>query len=80
MTFQKISMSEMNNKIENVLLNKNEQQLFLMEFLIDRINIPTVCAMQEEMLPSTTCVSFQVHVSSFFFVDFTLYTYLIKIK
>ncbi|XP_015586035.1 uncharacterized protein LOC107263388 [Cephus cinctus] len=37
-----------------------EQQLFLMEFLVDRVNVPSVRAMHEEMLPVTTCVSFQI--------------------
>lgn len=36
------------------------QQLFLMEFLVDRVNIPNVRAIGEQTLPATTCVSFQV--------------------
>ncbi|KAK0180802.1 hypothetical protein PV327_003147 [Microctonus hyperodae] len=39
----------------------DDQQLFLIEFLVERVNVPTVRAMQEEdILPSTTCVSFQI--------------------
>ncbi|XP_015517060.1 uncharacterized protein LOC107222283 [Neodiprion lecontei] len=37
-----------------------EQQLFLMEFLVDKVNIPSVRAMHDDMLPVETCVSFQV--------------------
>ncbi|KAK0093531.1 hypothetical protein PV326_013341 [Microctonus aethiopoides] len=38
----------------------DEQQLFLIEFLVERVNVPAVRAMQEDILPSTTCVSFQI--------------------
>ncbi|KZC08360.1 hypothetical protein WN55_09264 [Dufourea novaeangliae] len=38
----------------------DEQQLFLIEFLVDRIKIPVIRAMQEELLPACTCVSFQI--------------------
>ncbi|XP_035733550.1 uncharacterized protein LOC118446700 [Vespa mandarinia] len=38
----------------------DSQQLFLIEFLVDKINIPAVRAIHEEMLPVTTCVSFQI--------------------
>lgn len=38
----------------------DSQQLFLIEFLVDRINIPAIRAIHQEMLPVTTCVSFQV--------------------
>lgn len=39
----------------------NQQQLFLIEFIIHQVNIPTVRAMHDEVLPNTqTCVSFQV--------------------
>nr|XP_012234226.1 PREDICTED: uncharacterized protein LOC105679031 [Linepithema humile] len=31
-----------------------------MEFLIDKINIPTIRAIHEEILPARTCVSFQI--------------------
>ncbi|XP_078043409.1 uncharacterized protein LOC144473428 isoform X2 [Augochlora pura] len=37
-----------------------EQQLFLIEFLVDRVKIPVIRAMQDELLPACTCVSFQV--------------------
>ncbi|KAK2581910.1 hypothetical protein KPH14_002366 [Odynerus spinipes] len=39
---------------------EGNHQLFLIEFLIDRVNIPAVRAIYQEMLPVTTCVSFQV--------------------
>ncbi|XP_015184046.1 PREDICTED: uncharacterized protein LOC107070397 [Polistes dominula] len=38
----------------------DSQQLFLIEFLVDKVNIPAIRAIHEEMLPVTTCVSFQV--------------------
>ncbi|XP_063984309.1 uncharacterized protein LOC135166174 [Diachasmimorpha longicaudata] len=38
----------------------DEQQLFLIEFLVDRVNVPGVRAMHDEILPALTCVSFQV--------------------
>lgn len=38
----------------------DNQQLFLIEFLVDKINIPAIRAIHQEMLPVTTCVSFQV--------------------
>ncbi|XP_012285952.1 uncharacterized protein LOC105702731 [Orussus abietinus] len=41
-------------------MEATEQQLFLMEFLVDRVNIPSVKAIQEDVLPVTTCVSFQI--------------------
>lgn len=41
--------------------NKEQQQLFLMEFLVDRVNVPAVKAMHNEIMPATTCVSFQVN-------------------
>ncbi|EZA60159.1 hypothetical protein DMN91_010069 [Ooceraea biroi] len=41
------------NKIEDM-------QLFLMEFLIDTVNIPSVRAIQKEVLPVRTCVSFRI--------------------
>nr|XP_033328287.1 uncharacterized protein LOC117221435 isoform X1 [Megalopta genalis] len=37
-----------------------EQQLFLIEFLVDRVKIPVIRAMQDEPLPACTCVSFQI--------------------
>ncbi|KAG7202341.1 hypothetical protein KM043_018669 [Ampulex compressa] len=39
---------------------EGEQQLFLFEFLVDKVSIPVVKAMCEELLPSVTCVSFQI--------------------
>lgn len=36
-------------------------QLFLMEFLIDKVNIPAIRAIHKEILPARTCVSFQVN-------------------
>lgn len=36
------------------------EQLFLLEFLVDRVNIPAIRAIHEEILPSRTCISFQV--------------------
>ena len=47
-------------------MSDSEQQLFLIEFLIERVNIPSVRAMLDEMLPVTTCVSFQVILPNFF--------------
>ncbi|XP_012259382.2 uncharacterized protein LOC105687977 [Athalia rosae] len=41
-------------------MEDQEQQLFLMEFVVDKVNIPSVRAMYDEILPSVTCVSFQV--------------------
>ncbi|XP_031828395.2 uncharacterized protein LOC116425175 [Nomia melanderi] len=38
----------------------DEQQLFLIEFLVDRVKIPVIKAMQDELLPACTCVSFQI--------------------
>ena len=38
----------------------NEQELFLIEFLVDKVKIPVIRAMQDEVLPACTCVSFQV--------------------
>ncbi|XP_014483368.1 PREDICTED: microtubule-associated protein 10-like [Dinoponera quadriceps] len=35
-------------------------QLFLMEFLVDNVNVPAIRAIHEEVLPATTCVSFQI--------------------
>lgn len=37
------------------------QQLFLMEFLVDKVNIPAIRAIHEEILPARTCVSFRVN-------------------
>lgn len=39
---------------------EEEQQLFLIEFLVDKVQIPMIRAMQDELLPASTCVSFQV--------------------
>ncbi|XP_076170824.1 uncharacterized protein LOC143148406 [Ptiloglossa arizonensis] len=36
------------------------QQLFLIEFLVDRVKIPMIRAIQDELLPACTCVSFQI--------------------
>ncbi|XP_043286066.1 microtubule-associated protein 10-like [Venturia canescens] len=41
-------------------MGDGEQQLFLAEFLVDNVNIPSIRAMFTEMLPVTTCVSFQI--------------------
>ncbi|CAL7935553.1 unnamed protein product [Xylocopa violacea] len=38
----------------------DEQQLFLIEFLVDKVKIPVIRAMQDELLPACTCVSFQI--------------------
>ncbi|KAG6797770.1 hypothetical protein HZU73_07090 [Apis mellifera caucasica] len=38
----------------------DEQELFLIEFLVDKVKIPVIRAMQEELLPASTCVSFQI--------------------
>lgn len=37
-----------------------EQKLFLIEFLVDRVSVPTVRAMHDEFMPAKTCVSFKV--------------------
>ncbi|XP_012150911.1 uncharacterized protein LOC100878430 [Megachile rotundata] len=37
-----------------------EQQLFLIEFLVEKVKIPVIRAMQDELLPACTCVSFQI--------------------
>ncbi|XP_029177380.1 microtubule-associated protein 10-like [Nylanderia fulva] len=36
------------------------EQLFLLEFLVDKVNIPAIKAIHEEILPSRTCISFQI--------------------
>lgn len=36
------------------------QELFLVEFLIDRVNIPSVQAMQDDYLNVKTCIEFKV--------------------
>ncbi|KMQ98088.1 microtubule-associated protein 10-like protein [Lasius niger] len=36
------------------------EQLFLLEFLVDKVNIPAIRAIHEEILPSRTCISFQI--------------------
>ncbi|XP_066591908.1 microtubule-associated protein 10-like [Prorops nasuta] len=41
-------------------MNLSEQQLFLVEFLVDSINVPAVHAVHDEILPATTCVCFQI--------------------
>ncbi|XP_033224195.1 uncharacterized protein LOC117177530 [Belonocnema kinseyi] len=41
-------------------MSDSEQHLFLIEFLVERVNIPSVRAMHDKMLPVTTCVSFQI--------------------
>ena len=42
-------------------MGESEQQLFLIEFLIDRVNVPSIRAMHtDNVLPVTTCVTFQV--------------------
>ncbi|XP_026673091.1 microtubule-associated protein 10-like [Ceratina calcarata] len=38
----------------------DDQQLFLIEFLVDRVQIPVIRAMHDELLPACTCVSFQI--------------------
>lgn len=38
----------------------DEQELFLIEFLVDKVKIPLIRAIQDELLPASTCVSFQV--------------------
>ncbi|CAK9797850.1 hypothetical protein ANTQUA_LOCUS1372, partial [Anthophora quadrimaculata] len=38
----------------------DDQELFLIEFLVDKVQIPMIRAMQEELLPACTCVSFQI--------------------
>lgn len=42
------------------------EQLFLIELLVDTVNIPKIRAIYDEILPARTCVSFQVK-------DYTLY-------
>lgn len=37
-----------------------EGQLILIELLVDTVNIPTIRAIYDEILPTRTCVSFQV--------------------
>lgn len=39
----------------------SREQLFLMEFLVDKVNVPAIRAIHEELLPAKTCVSFQVN-------------------
>lgn len=41
-------------------------QLFLIEFLVDKVNIPAIRAIHEEILPARTCVSFQVNLYNCF--------------
>lgn len=36
-------------------------QLILIEFLVDAVNIPTIRAIYDEILPARTCISFQVN-------------------
>ncbi|XP_023246367.1 uncharacterized protein LOC111643189 [Copidosoma floridanum] len=36
------------------------QELFLVEFLIDRVNIPSVQAIHDDILPVTTCIEFRI--------------------
>lgn len=43
--------------------DKEQQQLFLMEFLVDHVNVPAVRAMHDEIMPALTCVSFQVIIN-----------------
>ncbi|XP_072745714.1 microtubule-associated protein 10 [Anoplolepis gracilipes] len=43
--------------MENVIKG---EQLFLMEFLVDKVNIPAIRAIHEEILPARTCISFQI--------------------
>lgn len=43
--------------MENVMKG---EQLFLMEFLVDEVNIPAIRAIHEEILPARTCISFQI--------------------
>lgn len=38
----------------------DEQELFLIEFLVEKVKIPVIRAMQDDLLPACTCVSFQV--------------------
>ncbi|XP_076241806.1 uncharacterized protein LOC143183901 [Calliopsis andreniformis] len=38
----------------------DEQQLFLIEFLVETVKIPVIRAMQDDLLPACTCVSFQI--------------------
>lgn len=38
----------------------DEQKLFLIEFLVDKVNVPSVRAMQDDFMPAKTCVSFKV--------------------
>ncbi|CAG5081855.1 Protein of unknown function [Cotesia congregata] len=39
---------------------KKKQKLFLIEFLVDRVSVPTVRAMHDEFMPAKTCVSFKI--------------------
>lgn len=53
------------------------EQLFLMEFLVEKVNIPAIRAIHEEILPARTCISFQVQkkkVSMFKSLDSCLLT------
>ncbi|KAM0725392.1 hypothetical protein ACS0PU_008878 [Formica fusca] len=43
--------------MENVMKG---EQLFLMEFLVEKVNIPAIRAIHEEILPARTCISFQI--------------------
>ncbi|EFN88830.1 uncharacterized protein LOC105189711 [Harpegnathos saltator] len=36
------------------------EQLFLMEFLVNNVNVPAIRAIHKEILPAKTCVSFQI--------------------
>jgi len=36
--------------------------LILIELLVDTVNIPTIRAIYDEILPAKTCVSFQVKI------------------
>lgn len=38
------------------------QLLILIELLVDKVNIPTIRAIYDEILPAKTCVSFQVKI------------------
>lgn len=45
--------------------DSDTQELFLLEFLVDRVNIPSVQAMHDDVLLVKTCIEFKVR----FYID-----------
>lgn len=41
-------------------MNPDTQELFLLEFLVNHVNIPSVQAMQDDILQVKTCIEFRV--------------------